>query len=79
MAIPHLVCVLPGSDEIIFLASNLDYRFAEGDFFNHTTEGVTTKYKVENTTLHVESMVGDPGTTTAWTQFVLRVTASVVP
>ena len=57
MAVPHLVCVLAGSGDPIFSASNIDYRFVEGDLFQHTTAGVTT----------------------TWTQFVLRVTASVVP
>ncbi len=79
MAIPRLVCVLEGSGDTIFLAHDLDHRFIEGDFFQHTTGGVTTKYKVESADLEVESMVGDPSTTTAWTQFALRVTVSVVP
>lgn len=79
MARPHLVCVLAGSGEPILLADNLDYRFTEGDLFEHTTGGETTKYKVESVVLEIESMVGDPATTTVWAQYVLRVTASVVP
>ncbi len=79
MALPHLVCVLDGSGEPIFSAANLDHRFAEGDLIEHTTAGVTIKYKVESAVLDVESMVGDPDTTTTWTQFVLRVSVSIVP
>ena len=78
MAIPPLVCVLEGSGDTVFSATNLDHRFIEGDFFQHTTGGVTTKYRVESADLEVESMVGDPATTTTWTQYVLRVIVSVV-
>ena len=79
MAIPPLVCVLEGSGDPIFSAINLDHRFIEGDRFKHTTGGVTTQYRVESAILDVVAMVGDPATTTTWTQFVLRVTVSVVP
>ncbi len=79
MGRPHIDCVLQGSGDPIFRATNLDYRLAEGDLIQHTVGGVTTNYKVESAVLEVEEMSGDPETTTTWAQYVLRVTASIVP
>lgn len=79
MGRPHVAVIRHDNGDPIFFVRNLDHRFAEGDLFNHTVDGVTTNYKVESAVLEVESMVGHPTTTTAWMQFVLRVTASIVP
>lgn len=78
MAVPRLVCVLAGSGDPLFSAINLDHRFSKDDALKYTTGGVTTEYKVESAVLDIESMVGDPATTTTWTQFVMRITVSVV-
>ncbi len=79
MSRPHIDCVLQGSGDPIFRAANLDYQLVEGGLFRHTVGGVTTNYKVESAVLEVEAMTGDPETTTAWKQYVLRVIASIVP
>ncbi len=63
MSRPHIDCVLQGSGDPIFRAANLDYQLAEGDLLQHTVGGVTAKYKVESAVLEVESMAGDPATT----------------
>ena len=76
---PHLSCVLEGSGALIFEANSIDYRLVEGDIFKHTVGGVATDYKVESVVLEVESLSGDPETTSSWTTFNQRVTASVVP
>jgi hypothetical protein len=76
---PHLICVLEVSEALIFEANSIDYRLVEGDTFKHTVGGVTTEYKVEGVVLEVESLTGNPVTTSSWTTFKQRVTASIVP
>lgn len=79
MGRPRIDCVLEGSGDPLFRADNLDYKLAEGDLFRLTVDGVTTAYKVETAILEMEAMVGGPDTTTAWIQYSIQVTASVVP
>jgi hypothetical protein len=79
MAVPDLVCVMEGSGALIFKTNSFDHSVREGDLFNHTVEGITTRYRVESAVLDVESHVGDPHAANQWTTIVQRVTASIVP
>ncbi len=75
---PHVVCLNEATGALIFSVKSFDYRLSEGDLFNHISGGTTTKYKVETAVLEVNSRVGavEP---TRWTEFVLRLTATVIP
>ncbi len=79
MAVPRIICTLEGSGALIWQKSSFDHTVREGDFFDHTVGGVTTRYLIESSVLDVESHVGDPHAANQWTTVVQRVTASIVP
>lgn len=79
MSVPRTICTLEGSGALVWQKNSLDHAVREGDLIDHTVGGVVTHYKVESSTLDVESHVGDPHAANQWTTVIQRVAVSVVP
>ncbi len=77
---PHLVCVLDVSGDSIFRIDTFGHQLRKDDLFQYTVGGVTTSYKVEKSTLEVESREPSPeANSVPWITVVQRVVASIVP